>query len=417
MSVQQKVSNALTNLGNLFSMQKSNYVVDSQHQNIVNPDAIRVGETYTQWGTRICGIVSGCLMSLQPQLHKVYNYAYNEQAENVEYQETARKNTQAKIDQANEEIQIINRRIADARSNIDEINRKTDELKAEKQRIINAEAKIAKEQRLKLIIGLVILIPLTFYLFLFYSSTFYSAFYRNPGDMTTAMNAMFDGNALENASANGITELGFVLLAPIIFLGLGFVLHFFSVQKGIEKYLKMGAIVFVTAMFDCILAYKIGEQIHTLGVIIGTHPIGEEYTVKMAVYDINTWAVIFCGFIAYIIWGLVFGMCMSAYDKLDLNRTQLESIEAEKKNLEQRVNAERDNIRNWEQREIELRNGIREQMAKLGNEVYIDYADIRTKMNDYFAGWIKQMQILSLGAQEQKDATDIYNNTISVLIK
>ena len=46
----------------------------------------------------------------------------------------------------------------------------------------------------------------------------------------------------------------------------------------------------------------------------------------MAIHDINSWAVIFCGFIVYIIWGIVFDQCMDAYDKMDLNKTKLKEI-------------------------------------------------------------------------------------------
>ena len=81
------------------------------------------------------------------------------------------------------------------------------------------------------------------------------------------MNAMFDANALSNAANAGMAELGFVLSAPVIFLGLGFGLHFFAMQKGAQKYIKMGAILLVTFMFDCILAYLIGKQLHNLGII------------------------------------------------------------------------------------------------------------------------------------------------------
>ena len=91
---------------------------------------------------------------------------------------------------------------------------------------------------------------------------------------------LFDGKALIKALKDGITELCFVLSAPIIFLGLGFSLHFFSLQKGITKWFKMAAIILVTLFFDCILAYKIGEQIHNIKVIMGLAPLDEVYTIN-----------------------------------------------------------------------------------------------------------------------------------------
>ena len=400
----------------LFSIRKQEETIVPQAQSQNNPESRRQGETYEQWGTRICGIVTGRLTALPPYLQKVYNTIYNEQADNVELQKAARANTQAEIERKNEEIRVVYEKIENANQNIDDTNKKIEELKAERQEIKTGKEKVNKEQRLKLIIGLIIIIPLTFYLFLFYSSTFYSAFFRNPSSLTTVMNSMFDSNALANAYADGVAELGFVLSAPIIFLGLGFALHFFSVQEDKMKYLKMAAILLVTVMFDCILAYKIGEQMHTFGIIIGQYPIGEEYTANMAFHDINTWAVIFCGFIVYVIWGVVFDMCMSAYDKMDLNKTRLENIKKEIEDFEQIIKAEKDNIQNLKQQEANAKNSVKDLMAKLGHEVYIDYAAIRTEMNNFFAGWIKMMQVLSLEQEFQDEASRICKSEMAMLI-
>ena len=55
-------------------------------------------------------------------------------------------------------------------------------------------------------------------------------------------------------------------------------------------------------------------------------------------------------------------------------------------------------------------------MAKLGHEVYINFADIRKEMTNFFAGWIKMMQVLSLDKSLQNQATDIYNKEVTTLI-
>lgn len=381
-----------------------------------NPDNRREGETYAQWGTRICGVVSGNMSALPPYLHKVYNYLYNEQAHNIKLQEEAQANTQAEIERKREEVGFINDKINNANSSIEKTNEKIKELKEERQEIKQGKERVNKEQRLKLVIGLIILIPLTFYLFLFYSSTFFSAFFRQPETMTDVMNAMFDSNALATASAAGLTELGFVLSAPIIFLGLGFSLHFFSVQEGRMKYLKMLAILIVTVMFDCILAYKIGDQMHTVGIMIGQFPIGEEYTASMAFHDINTWAVIFCGFIVYVIWGIVFDMCMSAYNKMDLNKTRLENIKKEIEEQEQLIASENDNIQKLKQEKLDTEDAIKKLMAKLGHEVYIDYGAIRTELTNFFTGWITMMKVLSLDQSKLDEASATYKHEIETLI-
>lgn len=402
-------------LHDLFSINKKpmdNAVPDTQ----INSQTRRSGETYTQWGTRICGIVEGSLNALPPYLQKVYNAIYNEQAANVDLQKAARANTQAEIERKNEEIRVINERIESANSEIAETNKKIEDLKAERQEIISGKEKVNKEQRLKLVIGMIIIVPLTFYLFLFYSSTFYSAFHGNENDMAdNLMSSMFDPHALSKAYEEGITAIGFVLSAPIIFMGLGFALHFFSVQGGKIKYLKMIAILLVTIIFDFILAIGLAAKQHKVAYMIGA--VNEQTYDYFHFYkDINVWTVIFCGFIVYVIWGIVFDMCMSAYDKMDLNKTLLENIKAEIDNFEQRIKAEKDNIQDLKQQEKDAKDRVKDLMAKLGHEVYIDYAAIRTEMNNFFAGWIKMMQVLSLGQDLQDEATSICKREMSMLI-
>lgn len=404
-------------LKNLFKS-KEPEVVAAQPVILDNPEARREGETYEKWGVRMCGIVQGSLHALPPYLHKVYNAMYNEQAQNVELQEAARKNTETEIEQTNDNIKNLEGKVRDKESEIEEAKGKIQELKAEKDKIENNKSLVNKNEKLKLIIGLVIIIPLTFYLFLFYSSTFYSAFFRNPEKMTTnVMNSMFDANALSNAYIDGVTELCFVMSAPIIFLGLGFCLHFFSVQKGYAKFVKMGGILFVTVMFDCILAYLIGQQIHTLEQLTGIRPVDEVYSVAMAIGDPRTWAVIFCGFIVYIIWGIVFDMCMSAYDKLDLSKTRLEAIDRDILSIEENKKALREEKQKMEGTIAGLKNKVSQLMSKLGHETFIDYAAIRTEMNNFFAGWVKMMTVLSMSEQDQTLAKSIFDAEIQNLIK
>lgn len=381
----------------------------------VNLDDLLEGETYEHLGTRICGKVEGSLKALTPYLHKVYNSMYKSQAEDKEKQVAARAIKLVEIESKNTHIRLENEKIDNAIQDLDDTKKKIEELQDERGELKAAKEGINKDQKLKLIIGMVIIIPLTFYLFLFYSSTFYSAFFRDPSSMTDVMNSMFDSHALANAYADGMAELGFVLSAPIIFLGLGFSLHFFSVQKGFAKYFKMAAILLVTVMFDCILAYKIGEQIHTVGILIGQYPIGEEYTVSMAIHDINTWVVIFCGFIVYVIWGIVFDMCMSAYSKLDLNKTRMESIKKEIEKLELKIKDDKAEIHSMKQKVANAKQEVDKMLNELNNNIYINYSTIRAEMNNFFAGWMTQMKVLSMRKDLLDEANSIYQNEVARL--
>ena len=61
------------------------------------------------------------------------------------------------------------------------------------------------------------------------------------------------------------------------------------------------------------------------------------FDMHMAITDTNFWAVIFCGFIAYIIWGLVFNLVMDAYNNLDLTQSRNKHIDDKIKACELKI--------------------------------------------------------------------------------
>lgn len=380
-----------------------------------NPNNRQEGETYHHWGLRMCAIADGSSYTLAPYLHNVYNYIYNEQVNNKELQDQKRKDIECKIEQKQNEIDGYNNELSGIGNQRDNIDARIKELKEERTRIKNEKYETNKEARLKLIIGLVILIPLTLYLFLFYSSTFFSAFFKDFTSDADVLNSMFDAQALSKAYEAGVTELGFVLFAPIIFLALGFVLHFFTKQKGFGKYIKMTSILCITFVFDAILAYLIGKHLHEMAVIIGTEPLNSTYGIHDAVEDINTWAVIFCGFIVYIIWGLVFDMIMSAHEQLDLNKIKIRGIDAEIENK----NTERNNI---DSKEKDLNDSIVKAnnektylISQLNGKVMIDNAAIKQEMNNFYSGWMAQMSVLGKQEEDKKDVKETFETTMKTL--
>ena len=169
-------------------------------------------------------------------------------------------------------------------------------------------------------------------------------------------------------------------------------------------------------MFDCILAYKIGDQMHTFGIIIGQYPIGQEYTVSMAFHDINTWAVIFCGFIVYVIWGIVFDMGMTAYNNMDLNKVELNNIKDKIDGLEQKIQGEKNTIQSLNQQKTSIEGQITNLKSQLNNKVFVDYAAIKTEMNNFYVGWIQAMPMFVPNKAEQQKAQQIYEQTIAGLI-
>lgn len=111
------------------------------------------------------------------------------------------------------------------------------------------------------------------------------------------------------------------------------------------KYLKTFSVLLITFIFDCILAYLIAKKIYDIEVMtkLGEFP---DFNIGMAVEDVNVWAVIFCGFIVYIIWGIVFDMSMTAYEDLRSNRKEILKIEESLRGKQNAISQEKQAIVN-----------------------------------------------------------------------
>ena len=379
----------------------------------VNSNEKKVDENYRQYGMRMCALISGSNTSLKPFLHNVYIGNRKEQLGDVEEQEKERDRIRREIEQKQNDLELQNRWLDECSQRKTAAREKIRALQNEKNELRNRKYEENREARIKLIIGLGIVLLLTAYLFLFYSSTFYSAFFRSTDASIDLMGLMFDPQALSQALKSGIPELCFVLLAPVIFIGLGFSLHFFSIQKSAWKYLKMAAIVAITFVFDAILAYKIGEYMYNLKRMYDDIP---PFTLSDAVVDINTWAVIFCGFVVYIIWGIVFDMTMTAYNELDMNKIMIRAIDKQITDLDGDIKTEATAEGNIRNQIAAITREIGKLRVSLEGKVIISIAEIQTAMSEFFTGWTMMLGILGKGAAIGNEANTIFADTVAILL-
>lgn len=379
-------------------------------------------ETYTHYGTRICGKVTASLPALNPFLLKVYNGEKQRQISDQNLQEQRKGQLNNDLIQKNGEIAQERTRLDAINNKIDNIN---DEIESLNGSLVDAKSRngeINKMARIKLRIGCVILFILTLYLFVFYSSTFYSAFFKNflekfeQGDVTTVGEAMFDPQAIPNALSNGFGELLFILCAPIIFMGLGYCLHFFMQAKSATRFLKAGSVLLITLIFDCILAYLIGKKLYDIEVMMSLVDM-PPFSLDLALHDINFWAVIFCGFIVYLIWGIVFDMAMTAYEDLRSNKQEVEHLKTKILELKEAKIAEKQkaDFSHLAISKLEADKASIEQ--SLSQSVHFDLHIIRLALSDFFTGWMAMMNGLNMSKKEQEQANQIYEVTVNNLFK
>jgi hypothetical protein len=183
-----------------------------------------------------------------------------------------------------------------------------------------------KRPKAQFYIGLFLLLFITIYLFVFYISASYSAFFKDfeTGSLTAAI---FDSQALTKAIKDGWLEAVFVGTIPFVFMGLGYLVHMFQKTKTWVSYFKLGALFVLTFMFDVILAYLIEGKIFLYDAVLG-----EKFSPSIAVESVNFWGIIFAGFVVYIIWGLVFDFVMKEHENVDKIRTFIRGKKEEIKN-------------------------------------------------------------------------------------
>lgn len=354
-------------------------------------DAKQLAETYVQYGKRLCGKVTGSTAAFGSMLLKIYNAEKQRQIGDEQLQAQRKVEIQNKIAEAESNIVKEKERMA----HIEGVVRSYEETKtALDEQYIEAKhqhGEVNKMARVKMFIGLLILIPLTVYLYSFYVDIILEAL----------------GGTMNRYTA---------YFAPVIFFGLGFALHFFAVQENRTKYLKIAAVFAATFIFDAILAYLIAEATYVAWVNnqLSNQP---PYSIPMAIEDPKVWAILFSGFVAYIIWGIVFDMTMTAYENVRSNKKGMEQVQhkiedVKKKILENKEEALqiKGKITDWETRKQAL-------MRSLSENVHIDLQIIHTALSDFQAGWISLMPALGLTSQQLDETKAIYDETIKSMFK
>lgn len=332
--------------------------------------------------------MTGSPVTFGVMLQKVYNAEKQRQIGDEELQRQRKLELRNKIDEADGNIVKEKAKMTHAEDAVDDYEKTKSELDEQYIEAKNKNGQVNKMARMKMIVGILILLPLTVYLFSFYIGIFSFGF----GDM----------------------DLFTICLAPIIFFGLGFALHFFAIQENKIKYVKIALVFIVTFAFDCILAYSIAEAKYNDWAKDQLRDV-PPYSLSMAAGDSNVWKVLFCGFVAYIIWGVVFDMTMTAYEDLKSNRKEMEQIKAKITDIKAKIAAKQDELLELKTKVADLESQKQKLLKSLAEDVHIDLQVIHTALSDFHAGWIGLMPALGLTSEQQNETRAIYDNTKKVL--
>ena len=370
-------------------------------------------ETYQQWGHRMAGLCNASVNALLTHLQIVYNSIRREQEEKVELQEQLQQDIRKRI--ASEEAALAQEKekMEQSKSALQNIKSQIENIKGQIAQLTGQVKQKNSEAGANFIIGLVILLPLTLYLFIFYSSTAYSAFFKEFDYTQSLYSHILDPKALIFAWQQSWTAGLFVLLLPFIFLALGFILHQYTQQEGgIKKYFKVAALVLVTFLFDTLLAFMIAKNMYDAETItiMESRPF---YTLAMAFVDARFWIVIFCGFLAYIIWGILFSFVMDNYNKLDLNKVERQNLKTQLASLNMQAQNESNNLASIKSQILTIEGNIATLEASKSNVRRYDTTTILLELNNFFSGWLHYMTAAAMSSAEIDNAQTKFDSFIN----
>lgn len=254
-----------------------------------------------------------------------------------------------------------------------------------------------KKPKAQFYIGLLILLPITIYLLVFYISASYSAFFK-VFETTELSAAIFDAQALTKAFNDGWLETIFISTIPFAFMGLGYLVHMFQNEKR-TGWIKILGLYIVTFIFDGILAYQIEKKIYDFEKTLDSPP----FDLPIAVSKVEFWGIIFAGFVVYIIWGLVFDFIMKEYENFDKIKCFVAKLREEIANLKRQKENTTEQINLLKQEKTNIEGIIRELQSKIDgfifpNRKYLVY------FTEYKKGWnIALMKELLLPTNEKNN--------------
>ena len=372
-------------INKLFSLKKQLPI--AQQESEKENDEVQVRISYYQSGYGASQKAAGKSVTLKACLQNVYS-SFEEQCRKLKEEqhklkqpyiedktrqegelrnaETVLSIHQDKLQQQDQKIETVKQDIETVRSN------------PEKHGVTDT-----KQPHALFYIGLLLLVPITIYLFVFYISATYSALFKVFSDDSLST-AIFDAQALNNAFSDSWLEGVLVITIPTVFLGLGYIIHMMQKGKGIKNMMRLGALFLITFLFDGLLAYQIEKKIYDFN----KTPTTPSYNLKVAVGEAEFWMIIFAGFVVYIIWGLVFDFVMKEYENIDKIRAFIRNKQQELVRLGETRSQICNDIENTKQ----LISTIKGKIEELQNKVDGFILNVKQYLhyhNQYIEGWFQ----------------------------
>ncbi len=346
--------------------------------------------SFTQFGFQSAGKAKSAPESIIDGLNIVYEYFFNDQ----------KKNKNQKIEQLETEIELESKRKNDNDAKLESEKRKKElkdeelkELTIDRVRIREGDGEVGDITTF--IIGAFITLLLTMYLFVFYSSSGYSAFYGiKQGSL-----GFINPNVFSDAMNKGGGVIALIILFPVIFLGLGFLIHdSLESNKKLKKenkkqsYALIISLLIITLIADIFIGYKISQGVHTNEFNAGL--TNEIWKFKMIFSDINFYLVLVLGFVVYVVWGFLLNRVLShTYLKTE---SEITKILLEEKDKE--INSKREEINEIQSKIKEFVSNIKNNEITITKKenalvryktgsIPVDVDVLKSNVGEFWSGW------------------------------
>jgi len=354
----------------------------------VNPDR---KVTYHHYGKLAARNTNSNPSNIVSSLDNIYERFLNEQQLNEDGIKQRISKLRAEVLQKKNQKISIQADITSQEQFKEDKEKRIEELELEKIKVKDGEAPTT--DYVPFVIGTFIVVLLTLYLFVFYSSSGYSAFYGvKQGSL-----GFINPNVFAEAQNKGGGLLAMIILFPVIFLGLGFLIHD-ALEK--KKYLFITGLLTFTLIVDAIIGYKISQSIHNNEFNAGL--TNELWRFDMIYSDINFYLVIALGFVVYVIWGALLHYVLNKYRELQPDK----AIELRVDNLNRKISELRQALAEI----ISKINTLKSQISTIENEISDKEKDIigyengvipvnipllQASVGDFMNGWFAYTNLMS----------------------
>jgi hypothetical protein len=383
-----------------------------------NEEKMNIGEsekiTYTQLGFRSAQKSQSAPDAIEGYLEIVYDKFLEEQKLDEQGLKDRVSKLRAEVQQEKARKQDAIAEINANKRNKEDKGKEIEELELEKIDIRNGEGETADTT--PFVIGAFITLLLTLYLFVFYSSSGYSAFYGiKPGSL-----GFINPNVFADATNKGGGVIALIILFPVIFLGLGFLIH-----DSLEKNKKLAdenkpnqygviiTLLLITLIADAFIGYKISEGVHNNEFNAGRSDKLWEFS--MIFSDINFYLVLILGFVVYVIWGFLLHYVLSH----PYLKTENEKIKLLIENINNRIGDKRKElsdiiakIHKLEGELVTIDSKVEEKQKDIiGYEngvIPINIASLKGSIGEFLGGW----QNYTHGNSSNSKATTLIESSI-----